>query len=107
MYVRQIVTLVVGLYTSRLVFQILGVSDFGLYGVVGGILTMFSFMSMSLGTTTSRFLNAEMGKRDGNVNKIFNVNVMLHAGLAVLVLFCRKAWDCGMCCTVLRWSLAN
>ena len=87
MYVRQIVTLVVGLYTSRLVFQLLGVSDFGLYGVVGGILTMFSFMSMSLGTTTSRFLNAEMGKRDGNVNKIFNVNVMLHAGLAVLVLF--------------------
>lgn len=86
MYVRQIFTLVVGLYTSRLVFQILGVSDFGLYGVVGGILTMFSFMSISLGTTTSRFLNTEMGKPDGDVNKIFNVNVVLHAGLAVLVL---------------------
>lgn len=85
MYVRQVVALVVGLYTSRLVFRTLGVSDFGLYGVVGGILTMFSFMSVSLGITTSRFLNTEMGRPGGDVNRVFNVNVVLHAGLAVVV----------------------
>lgn len=85
MYIRLFTILFLGLYTSRIILQVLGVSDYGLFAVVGGVLTMFSFFSGSLGQATSRFLNAEMGKPDGDVNKIFNVNVALHSILAVII----------------------
>lgn len=85
MYIRLFSILFLGLYTSRIVLQVLGVSDYGLFAVVGGVLTMFSFISGSLGQATSRFLNSEMGKADGDVNKIFNVNVALHTILAVII----------------------
>lgn len=85
MYIRLFTTIVIGLYTSRVVLQVLGVSDYGLYSVVGGVLSMFAFISGSLGQATSRFLNTEMGKKDGDVNRVFNVNVALHTILAVIV----------------------
>lgn len=85
MYVRFFVTLVVGLYISRVVLQILGVSDYGLYNVVGGILALFSFLSSSLGSATGRFFNFEMGRTNGNLNRAFNVNVALHSAMAILV----------------------
>ena len=85
MYIRFFVTIVVGLYISRLVLQILGVSDYGLYNVVGGILAMFSFLSTSLGSATGRFLNVEMGKPKGDVNRAFNVNLLLHIIMACIV----------------------
>lgn len=74
-----------GLYTSRIVLQVLGVSDYGLFNVVGGVLTMFLFISASLNAATSRFLNAEMGKPNGDVNRIFNVNVTLHTVFALVI----------------------
>lgn len=85
MYARLFITMIVGLYTSRVVLQVLGVSDYGLYNVVGGILTLFTFISGSLGASTARFINAEMGKPDGNVNKCFNINITLHIFLALFV----------------------
>lgn len=86
MYIRLFATIVIGLYTSRVVLQVLGVSDYGLYSVVGGVLSMFAFIQNSLGQATSRFLNTEMGKADGDVNHVFNVNVALHTILALIVL---------------------
>lgn len=86
-YFRLFTTMLIGLYSSRIVLQVLGVSDFGIFSVVGGILGMFTFITASLGASTSRFLNVEMGKADGNVNKIFNVNQILHIILAVVILF--------------------
>lgn len=86
MYIRLFATIVIGLYTSRVVLQVLGVSDYGLYSVVGGVLSMFAFISGSLGQATSRFLNTEMGKEGGDVNRVFNVNVTLHCILAFFVL---------------------
>lgn len=85
MYIQFFVNLAIGLYTSRVVLQVLGVSDYGLYAVVGGILTMFTFLSSSLGGATTRFLNFEMGMRDGDVNRAFNINVVLHLFFALLV----------------------
>lgn len=85
MYIRLFVTIVIGLYTSRVVLQILGVSDYGLYSVVGGVLSMLAFVRGSLGQATSRFLNTEMGKKDGDVNRVFNVNLTLHTILAIIV----------------------
>lgn len=86
MYIRFFVTLIVGLYTSRVVLSVLGVSDFGLYSVVGGILGMFTFISNSLGLATARFLNYEMGKPDGDVNRIFSINISAHVAMAAVIL---------------------
>lgn len=91
MYIRLFTTMVIGLYTSRLVLEVLGVSDYGLFAVVGGVLAMFTFISSSLASATSRFLNTEMGKKDstgsptGDVNAIFNVNLLLHIVLAFII----------------------
>lgn len=84
MYVRLFTVMVIGLYTSRLVLEILGVSDYGLFSVVGGVLAMFTFISSSLSSATSRFFNTEMGK-GGDVNASFNINLVLHVAMAILV----------------------
>lgn len=84
MYIRLFATMVIGLYTSRLVLEILGVSDYGLFAVVGGVLAMFTFISSSLSSATSRFLNAEMG-RNGDLNATYNINFLLHLCLAAII----------------------
>lgn len=86
MYLRLFITLVIGLYTSRIVLLVLGFSDYGLFNVVGGILTMFTFISGSLSAATSRFFNVEMGKSDGDLNRSYNINIALHVILAVITL---------------------
>lgn len=84
-YFRIFTTMVIGLYSSRIVLQVLGVSDFGIFSVVGGVLAMFTFITASLGAATSRFLNVEMGKDNGDINKVFNVNQLLHIVLAIII----------------------
>ena len=74
MYVRLFVTAAIGLYTSRVVLLVLGISDYGLFNIVGGVIALFTFITGSLGISTSRFLNAEMGRANGDVNRIFNIN---------------------------------
>lgn len=99
MYIRLFTVMVIGLYTSRLVLEILGVSDYGLFSVVGGVLAMFTFISTSLASATSRFLNVEMGKPDGDVNRIFNINLLLHAVLSCIILLLAE--------TVGLWYVCN
>lgn len=77
-YVRLAVVTVVGLLSSRYVLQALGVSDYGLYNVVGCVITMINVVSIAMHTTTRRYLNIEMGKKDGNLNRIFNVSMLIH-----------------------------
>lgn len=86
MYARLFISLIIGLYTSRVVLLVLGVSDYGLFSIVGAVLTLFTFITGSLGAATSRFLNAEMGRPDGDVNKVFNLNQMLHIVFAGILL---------------------
>lgn len=85
-YVQVVVSALVGLVISRLVLQTLGASDYGLYGVVGGAIAMFTFISGSMSATTTRFVNIEMGKKDGNVNYVFNISNVLHIAVAIVVL---------------------
>lgn len=82
---RLIITLVIGLYTSRVVLLVLGISDYGLFSVVGGLLAMFTFLSGSLSAATSRFFNVELGSKDGDINRSYNVNLILHVVLATIV----------------------
>ena len=86
MYVRLFVTAAIGLYTSRVVLLVLGISDYGLFNIVGGVIALFTFITGSLGISTSRFLNAEMGRANGDVNRIFNINLLLHLSYAVFFL---------------------
>ena len=79
----------VSLYTSRVILQTLGVEDYGIYNVVGGIVTMFSFLNGSLGAATSRYITFELGRKDyKKLNKIFNVALVTHIfiGLIIVVL---------------------
>lgn len=85
-YIRIIVTILVGLVTSRLVLQALGVDDYGLYNVVGSTVALFSFITVSLATTTQRFINVELGKPGGDPTRVFNVCHVIHIASA-LVLF--------------------
>jgi len=85
-YARLVVTTIVGVLTSRFVLQALGISDYGLYNVVGGVIALFAVIAGSMSSTTIRFLNIEIGRQDGNPNKIFNVYQVTHIAFAVLVL---------------------
>ena len=62
LYIRMLLIMVVSLYTSRVILQALGVEDFGLYNVVGGVVILFTFINNAMVTSTQRFLNFELGK---------------------------------------------
>lgn len=85
-YLRLAITTIIGLFTSRFVLQALGASDYGLYCVVGGVIAFFSVISGSMSGTTIRFLNIEIGKIDGDPNKLFNICQVTHIACALLVL---------------------
>jgi O-antigen/teichoic acid export membrane protein len=77
----------VSLYTSRVVLNTLGVDDFGIYNVVGGVVAMFSLLSGSLSAAVSRFLTFELGKGDNlQLKKVFAISVEIHIVLAVSIL---------------------
>lgn len=87
LYFRMLVTLCVTLYTSRVVIEALGIIDYGIYNLVAGVSTSFVFFSAGLSVSTQRFLNYEMGRRDGvRVRRIFSISLEIFAGLALLVL---------------------
>lgn len=87
LYIRMFLIMAVTLYTSRVVLQVLGVEDFGIYNVVGGIIGMLAFFNGSMATATQRFLNYEMGKgHDANLEKVFSVSLISYAGIALISL---------------------
>ena len=57
LYFRQILTMLVSLYTVRVVLKVLGVQDYGIYNVVGGIVTMFGFLNGTMSSATQRYLS--------------------------------------------------
>ena len=64
LYIRMAFTMLVSLYTSRVVLNTLGVVDYGINNVVGGTVTFLTFLVFSMNTATQRFLNVAMGKND-------------------------------------------
>lgn len=88
LYVKTIVSLLVGVFTTRFLLEGLGESDFGLYNVVGGAIAMLGFLSASLSSATQRFLNIAEG--EGNKTKIrlyFNNSIIIHWALAGAMIF--------------------
>lgn len=87
MFFRMFLVTVVGLYTSRVVLATLGVSDFGIYNVVGGVVVLFSFLKNALNNATYRYLAVELGKNnDLQLKKTFSMAVNVHVILAIIIL---------------------
>lgn len=66
LYVRMFVTIIIGLYTSRVVLEQLGITDFGIYGVVGNIIALTEFVNSALNSSFSRFFAYRIGQKDNN-----------------------------------------
>ncbi|TWR28010.1 lipopolysaccharide biosynthesis protein [Mucilaginibacter achroorhodeus] len=87
LYVRMLLSMLVTLFTSRVVLNALGVQDFGIYNVVGGIIVMLGFFNSAMTASTQRFLTFELGKNDiTQLRKTFNMSSTVHAIIAVIVL---------------------
>lgn len=87
LYIRMIFMIVINLYTSRVVLRNLGVDDFGIQNVVGGVITILSFISGSLGGATSRFITFALGKnRMSEVKKMFGNIMWIHIAFSIVVL---------------------
>lgn len=87
LYFRMILIIIVGLYTSRVVLNTLGVSDYGIYNVVGGIVAMLAFLNSAMVAASQRFISFELGT--GNMEKlkkVFCTSVSIHIALAVIIL---------------------
>ena len=100
LYVRMLFGMLVSLYTSRVILQTLGVEDYGVYNVVGGVISMFTFLNGAMSSATSRYITFEIGK--GNMEqlkKVFSTSFQIHAIIALLIVILGE--------TVGLWFLMN
>lgn len=83
LYIRMAFTLVVSLYTSRIVLKYLGIADFGIFEIVGSIAAAFSFLIASMTLATQRYLNFTLGQKDfTQVSKVFSAAMNIHIGIS-------------------------
>lgn len=88
LYFRTLFIIGIGLYTSRAILQTLGVEDFGIYNVVGGIVLMFSFINTGMVASTQRFLSYALGQNEQKyLEKVFSTAVSVHFFMALIILF--------------------
>lgn len=100
LYIRMGISMIVGIYTSRVVLQVLGVEDYGIYGVVGGIVAFMGFLNTSMSGATSRFLTYELGRGiDGKLKETFVSAFWVHIIISLIILVAAE--------TVGLWFLYN
>jgi len=100
LYLRQFIVLFVALFTSRVVLKTLGAENYGIYGVVGGIVSLFGFINASLSSATSRFITYEMGRgNDLSLRETFSAAVICHIVIALVVIVLSE--------TIGLWFLQN
>ena len=89
LYVRMLFTMGISLFTSRVVLQTIGVEDYGISSVVGGVISMFTFINAAMVSSTQRYLNFELVRGDANqLRSVFSTSLQIHAliALAIIVL---------------------
>ena len=87
LYFRQILTMLVSLYTVRIVLNVLGAENYGIYNVAGGLVVMFTFLNSAMTSATQRFLNFAMGQNDmEQARNVFSISIIIHILIAVLVI---------------------
>lgn len=100
LYFRMFLLMAINLYASRLVLKLLGVEDYGIYNIVGGVVNMFTFMGGAMTAATQRYLNFYLGKDDKyNLRRVFNASIRIHIVAALFVVV--------LCETVGLWFLYN
>ena len=100
LYVRMLFSMAVSLYTSRVVLNVLGVVDYGINNVVGGIIIMFAFLNSTMSVSTQRFLSFDIGRNDERMmNNTFNIAFVIHLCIGIVVLLLGE--------TVGLWFLYN
>lgn len=87
LYIRMLLIMLVSLYTSRVVLNVLGVEDFGIYNVVGGMVVMFNFLNSSMAIAVQRYLSFEIGRGAfDKLNPVFSLSLIIHIVLGVIVI---------------------
>ena len=87
LYIRMLLIMGISLYTSRVLLDKLGIEDYGIYGLVGSFITIFSFISGPMIAATQRFLNYSFGKKDEiETQKVFNASLIIHISIALFVI---------------------
>ena len=87
LYIRMLVSLIINLYTSRVILEVLGVSDFGIYNLIGGIVVLMAVLNTSMSGATSRFLTFDIGRGDiQHLKYTFCSALQLHFIIAIIVL---------------------
>ncbi len=100
LYVRLIVNMAISLYTSRVVLQVLGIDDYGIYSVVSGVLVLFSFLNSSMSGATSRYITYELGqKNQSRLTITFSTAIIVHIIIAGLIAI--------LCETIGIWFINN
>ena len=100
LYFRMILLIAINLYASRLILKLLGVEDFGIYNIVGGVVNMFTFMGGAMTAATQRYLNYYLGKDDKkSLQLVFNASIRIHIIAALFVVI--------LCESVGLWFLYN
>ena len=91
--------MLIGLFSVRIILRALGETDYGIYNVVGGVITLLAFLNNTLSSTTQRFLSYEMGQKDGKYKEIFRTSISLY------LLFCMALIVFGE--TIGLWFINN
>lgn len=87
LYFRQILILLVSLYTVRIVLNTLGIEDYGIYNVIAGVVAFFSFLSGTMASATQRFFSFALGQDDADkLNRIFSINLIIYIAIAIIIL---------------------
>lgn len=89
LYVRMLILMFLGFYTSRVVLNSLGVVDYGVYNVVGGIVAVFSILTTAMSGTTQRYITIALG--ENNINKLketFSVGLSIHLIISLILFIC-------------------
>lgn len=91
LYFRMLLIMAVSLYTVRVILSVLGVQDFGIFNVVAGVVTMFSFLSGTMTSASQRFFAFELGRNDGlQLKRVFSLSVTIHVVLGLIIFLCAE-----------------
>lgn len=100
LYVRMLFMMAISLFTSRVILSTLGIEDYGIYNVVGGVVAMFGFLNGSMSSATQRFITFALGKGDEDrLQTVFSTTLQIHALIAFIIVLLGE--------TVGLWFLFN
>lgn len=92
LYFRMILMILINLYTSRIILESLGITDYGIYTAVGGFVSMFGIISNSLSAAISRFITFELGRKNtSKIKQIFSTSIIIQCAIAIFIVTIAEA----------------